>query len=75
VLAVLDDRGDGLAGLGRILDAPEGVVGDDGISTRVLNDVTSAIGTVRSRSAVLLTVVCTKSAMVGSSCLPGFPGI
>mgnify|MGYP003768869429 FL=1 len=31
VLAVPDDRGDGLAGLGRVADAPEGVVVDDGL--------------------------------------------
>ncbi|MDD4455800.1 MAG: hypothetical protein PHI67_10900, partial [Candidatus Methanomethylophilaceae archaeon] len=31
VLAVPDDRVDGLAGFGRIPDAPEGVVGDDAL--------------------------------------------
>ena len=42
VLAVLDDRGDGLAGFGRIPDAPEGVVGDDaldeGVKRRYVGD-------------------------------------
>jgi hypothetical protein len=42
VLAVLDDGGNGLAGLGRIPDAPEGVVGDDaldeGVKRRYVGD-------------------------------------
>ncbi|MCK9308613.1 MAG: hypothetical protein M0P17_13915 [Methanoculleus sp.] len=37
------------------------------LSMRLLNDVTVAIGTARSRTAVLFTVFCTKSAMVGIS--------
>ncbi|KAF5048443.1 hypothetical protein DSECCO2_450120 [anaerobic digester metagenome] len=52
------------------------------LSTRVLNDVTSAIGTARSRTADLFTVFCTKSAMGffscttlgGCACCLHFPG-
>ncbi|MDI3507767.1 MAG: hypothetical protein PWQ69_1747 [Methanomicrobiaceae archaeon] len=44
-------------------------------STRVLNDVTVAIGVVSSRTAVLFTVFCTKSAMGFFSFLPArLPG-
>ena len=42
--------------------------------TRVLNDVTVAIGTARSRTAVLFTVFCTKSAMFGISLPARLPG-
>jgi len=41
---------------------------------RVFNDVTSAIGTERSRTADLFTVFWTKSAMVGYSSPARLPG-
>jgi hypothetical protein len=41
----------------------------------VVNGVTSAIGTVRSRIAALFTAVYTKSAMVGSPFASMLPGI
>jgi len=41
---------------------------------RLSNDVTSAMGTVRFRTAVLFMVFCTKSAMVGYSSPARLPG-
>lgn len=63
VLAVADDRSDRLAVRAGIPDAPEGVVVEDHLDEAVERLYIGAIGSVISRSAVLFTVFCTRSAM------------
>jgi hypothetical protein len=63
VLAVPDDALDGLAVADRVVDAPEGVVVEDHLDEAVERLYIGAIVSVISRSAVLFTVFCTKSAM------------